>query len=183
MKFTCGTFGSRLKALDKTYGDFKVIKDLGTKEFKTKFDNIVNHRRAVFLCPYGDHHFEATVDNIKRGLVRKSCGCHKYRHGEEQTVLYSRWLSMKGRCYNKNKSDYYNYGGNGVTVCNAWKHNFNNFKDWAHSNGFREDLVIDKDELCDELGIYPKIYSPETCQWVTQSYNNSYTSSKRRSNG
>ena len=39
------------------------------------------------------------------------------------------------------------------------------------SSGFKEELELDKDILCEKLNIYPKIYSPETCMWITKREN------------
>ncbi|RKY40406.1 MAG: hypothetical protein DRP85_08620 [Candidatus Makaraimicrobium thalassicum] len=97
-------------------------------------------------------------------------------HGKSDTVLFSRWLGMRNRCYNTKQADYSRYGAKGVTVCDEWKNNFQTFYDWAIENGFSPELQIDKDMLCDELGISPKIYSPNTCKWVTQQENSSYSS-------
>lgn len=49
------------------------------------------------------------------------------KHGMSKAVVYSSWIGMKTRCYNKNKNDYKNYGGRGIKVCNEWKDSFENF--------------------------------------------------------
>ena len=90
---------------------------------------------------------------------------------EEEIILYRRWTGIKARCYNKNDTTYYLYGAVGTTMCKEWLENFNSFKDWALENGFKKKLEIDKDILCEKLGVYPKIYSPETCKWVTKKEN------------
>ncbi len=90
---------------------------------------------------------------------------------EEDVILYKRWAGIKARCYNENDTCYYNYGALGVTMCAEWTANFESFKEWALLNGFRKELEIDKDILCEKLGVYPKIYSPETCLWVTRKEN------------
>lgn len=90
---------------------------------------------------------------------------------EDEIVLYRRWIGIKQRCYNKNDTAYYLYGNQGVTMCDEWLNSFEAFKEWALLNGFKKELEIDKDILCEELDIYPKIYSPETCKWVTRQEN------------
>ena len=180
--FEKGTLGWRLKPLPSSFGIFTVLEDLGTKEFVTRNNNKVYHRRAVFLCPHCYSPFEATVDNIKRGLTTKSCGCHKNTHGLTNTVLYSRWTSMQGRCYNPDKADFNIYGAKGVTVCEEWRTNFVSFYTWAIDNGFSPELVIDKDILCDKLNISPKLYSPDTCQWITVKENATYAGLQTRYN-
>lgn len=54
-----------------------------------------------------------------------------------------------------------------------------------HSRQVVQCLVIDKDILCTKLNIRPKIYSPETCLWITKKENDSYKYGKAKgvSNG
>lgn len=96
------------------------------------------------------------------------------RHGLTDTILFSRWHGMRNRCYNKNAPDYQRYGALGVTICDEWLNDFKAFYNWSMANGFQESLTIDKDILCDRLGINPKIYSPNTCQWISREENLAY---------
>ena len=70
-----------------------------------------------------------------------------------------------------NHKQYKNWGGNGVTICQEWLDSFESFAQWALSNGYEDHLELDKDELCEQLGISPKVYSPQTCRWVPKSIN------------
>lgn len=40
------------------------------------------------------------------------------------TAEYGAWEHMKTRCYNKKVSDYKNYGGRGIKVCDEWRNSF-----------------------------------------------------------
>lgn len=91
---------------------------------------------------------------------------------KSKTKLYQMWGNMKQRCYNPNSSGYKYYGGMGVTVCDEWVDNFDNFERWAKLNGYKDGLTIDKDFLCDKFSISPKIYSPKTCIFIDK-YQNS----------
>jgi len=99
---------------------------------------------------------------------------NKITHGSSKTRLYKCWLSMGRRCYAPIDKSYKYYGLVGVTVCNEWNESFEKFKEWSLANGYEDNLVLDKDLLCDALNIYPKIYSPKTCKWITQKDNLTY---------
>lgn len=98
-----------------------------------------------------------------------------------ELILRSRLNGIIDRCYNPNSKSYKTYGGAGVTVCEEWLNYPQSFIDWSIANGFKQDLVIDKDILCDELGVSPKVYSPKTCQWITLSENSKYTNKHKKS--
>ena len=101
----------------------------------------------------------------------KRAGKKREKHGMWKHRLMSIYLSCKQRCYNPNHRQYKNWGGNGVTICQEWLDSFESFAQWALSNGYEDHLELDKDELCEQLGISPKVYSPQTCRWVPKSIN------------
>lgn len=69
--------------------------------------------------------------NLRRNNTR-SCGCLKRervrhmntRHGASRTVEYAAWLGAKARCHNPANRYYKDYGGRGITMCNAWRADF-----------------------------------------------------------
>lgn len=93
---------------------------------------------------------------------------------------YSVWINMIHRCYNTKNASYKTYGGLGVIICDEWKL-FSNFKKWYDenypNNGKKHHL--DKDVLCKKMNIFPKIYSPQTCMFLTDIENSKESVSRR----
>lgn len=110
----------------------------------------------------------------------KSCGCIRkdgrrkpaYSHGLCKTRLYRIWSNCKTRCLNPKSDNYKFYGGKGITICEEWLHSFQAFYDWAIENGYGDGLTIDRKDS--DLG-----YTPQNCQWITQSENATRANNKR----
>jgi len=100
-----------------------------------------------------------------------SCGCYhkadlskrRRKHGYSETRLYGLWYGIKCRCLVENHTSYAYYGGRGISICDEWL-DFMNFRDWALSNGYSDNLEIDR--INNDIG-----YKPDNCRWVTHAEN------------
>ena len=87
-------------------------------------------------------------------------------HGMCKTRLYSVWANMLkrgGATKGVDEETKRNYQDRGITVCDEWLV-FENFRDWALSHGYSDDLEIDR--IDNDKG-----YCPENCRWVTPKEN------------
>ena len=91
----------------------------------------------------------------------------------------NKWYSMMSRCYKKEGKGYKSYGAKGITVCKEW-HKFDNFLKWYLEQKPDGSEHLDKDEICENLRIDPKIYSPATCQLVSVEDNLSFINHNHR---
>lgn len=168
----------------------KVIKDLGSKvPANSRSANPRARKHLLVECSCG-YQWEVLAENYNAGKVNmcKSCQSkiisaaqdknkgYKDRKPSRLRAIYN---NMKDRCYNPTKKAYKDYGAKGITICDEWLNpetGFIAFQKWALDNGYKDNLVCDKDYLCNKLNISPKVYSPNTCIWVTKEENSGMTS-------
>ena len=143
-----------------------LIEDLGMK-FPTE-NSKERKRFGRYQCGFCGAEFITQTQDIKSYRI-VSCGCYRKeqsrkaltKHNLTGSRLYRIWGAIKTRTSNTKDNFYSDYGGRGITICDEWKNDFMSFYNWAISNGYSDELSIDR---IDNDGNY----CPENCKWSTQ---------------
>lgn len=92
-----------------------------------------SNTRWLCLCECGTERVVAgsslrSGDTYSCGCLRRETTAARNRtHGRSRSKVYTAWISIRDRCYNKADSRYHDYGGRGITVCRRWNDSFESF--------------------------------------------------------
>lgn len=141
------------------------------KFLNTGYEYDVRLRQALiglvkdYSINYDDRTFTEVKDKLERDKIIIN-------------ILQYRWHAMMSRCYDINCQSYEHYGAKGVTVCEEW-HDLKRFlvtiQEVPNFSKFYKEpqkYFLDKDYLQSNVPIGERVYSPQTCMFLTM-YDNS----------
>lgn len=149
-----------------------------------KKHRIEKTRWGLFRCLNCGTFFKVNLYSAYKHQTRYCCHkcsatCHHdVEGGNEEHQLYSRWLSMRQRCFNPTSTSYKRYGARGITV-EPYLLDFGNYVQYVSSlGGYQENLPrdIQLDRIDNSKG-----YERGNLRWVDQSTNVANT--RKRSDG
>lgn len=84
----------------------------------------------------------ASCGCLQKKIVKE--GAFARKHGLSAHPLFTVWKRMIERCTVPNSKNYGNYGGRGISVCDAWINNPEAFVKWCLTNGWQYGLEMDR---------------------------------------
>lgn len=125
--------------------------------------------KGLYKCICGNT--TIAVMNAVDRLKTTSCGCRlkevqkelperNRTHGMSDTRLYGIWAGVKVRVTVPDRTRADRYVLRGITMCDEWFNSFEAFRDWSLSDGYADDLQLEREDNDGN-------YEPDNCRWIT----------------
>lgn len=151
------------------------IKDIRGQKFgrltAIHVSKVIYGRGAMWKCICECGSQTDVNGSILRSGRQQSCGClrseraretrttHGHATAGNHSRLYVLWCGIKARCENRNHKSYLQYGGRGITLCDAWQ----------SFPAFLADMGEPPNERSTvERSDNNKGYEPSNCRWASR---------------
>lgn len=151
----------------KNFGELEVVEYVDAKKVHVRFID-TGYERVVQSKHLRNGYAKDILKPSLFGVGFIGSGGYSTQINGERSKAYTTWYSMLSRCYSK-RTQKRQPTYVGCLVCPEW-HNFQNFAEWFEDNYPTDgvDYQLDKDIKVKGN----KVYSPETCLFVTSTENN-----------